>query len=247
MAKKTATKDTKTTAAAAPATPAPPAPPGPPPPAAPPAPEAPPIEATTPDPDAVAPGHVRLQNLLPHKANTAVKVSDPAGIMVEVKIDARGRADVPHRVAGKLLQSNAWKRWEPGDSAPIKSSLKLIDASGAVMEVEKDPTPAPTKKPYIIGQPPPPPQPEQPAAAAPPPPAVDAKPENAQADPDAAPPAETEALYPNVPGPGEVWPAPTNDMSMDYLLKMADFYEVKGTAKTPKQALITKLEEKMFE
>lgn len=206
---------------------------------------------------AVPAGHVRLVNLLPHKAGTNTKVSDPTdpsgGTMVLVEIDKRGHAIVAIRLAAKLLASSAWKHWQPGDPEPIRSSLRLISHEGEVIETEKPKAEAPAKKPYVIGQPEPPPAVPAPPQAALPADAFEKKEPQplkkgaAQEDPDAAPPAETEALYPNIPGEGEVWPAPTADMSMDYLVQMGAAYKITASARSPKQALIAKIETAMFE
>jgi len=58
---------------------------------------------------------------------------------------------------------------------------------------------------------------------------------------------EATAVVEKIPGPGEEWPDPTTDMSIEYLQKMADAYQVKYSKNTSKKELVKRLAATMYE
>lgn len=70
--------------------------------------------------------------------------------------------------------------------------------------------------------------------------------ETAQAlSPGAAEPEVVEAKY-GVPGPGEDWPDPTEDMPEEYLRQMADAYEVPHKGNVSKATLVKRIQKAMY-
>lgn len=76
----------------------------------------------------------------------------------------------------------------------------------------------------------------------PPPPVVPSEPVKA-----VEPTEGVGATVEKIPGEGEEWPDPVMSMSLEYLHKMAQAYQVKFSKNTPKPTLIKKITAAMYE
>lgn len=146
-----------------------------------------------------------------------------------------------------------------GSSVNIDGREYKLDAEGVIRGVSDDDakqllgyrgtpwrvltarTPVAATKPEIPASPPPPPLP-----SAPPQPTIPDLPEKPVVQSSDAGEGVA-AVEERIPGPGEEWPDPHEDMSVEYLRKMADAYRVKYSKNTSKKELVKRLAATMYE
>lgn len=172
-----------------------------------------------------------LENLYDHKRNTQVLVNGHT-----YKVDENGVAKgVKKKDAAKLLQGKGWRLWDGQtlkERAHARRAAKrastgmgLLRADGSSVELSDIPEDDESTNAPDSGD----------------------KPTGEGEEGEGNEDDEDLSDDPPVPGEGEEWPDPTDEMSMAYLQAMADAYEVKYAKNIGQTTLIERLKESMYD